>query len=361
MKYSKEDILKKLSERNDNYDYSLLEYNTVCKKVKIICNNHGIFEQELRRHLNGSSCPKCVSDRKKLTKEKVIEQFNIKHNYQYDYSLVKYINDSEKIDILCKIHGIFNQKVNNHKNGQGCPKCKETNLNNKIFIDKSNEIHLNFFKYDKTEYINNYTKVVITCPHHGDFLQKPHNHLTLKQKCPKCTSNERIMGLDIFIKKSNIVHNNKYDYSLSSYTRIIDKTKIICPHHGEFEQKIQNHLNGKGCPSCKESKGEKIIRNFLEKENIKFTTQKTFKDCKHNSYLKFDYFLPQLNICIEYDGIQHFEPIDFFGGEKALIENKKRDSIKENFCTENNIYLIRISYLEKRNIFNILNKKILKL
>lgn len=130
---------------------------------------------------------------------------------------------------------------------------------------------------------------------------------------------------------------------------------IICPMHGIFNQLAHNHTSGYGCPICNESIGEKNIRIFLENNGILFNQEKNFKNCIYKKYLFFDFYLPDYNICIEYDGIQHFEIVEYFGGIKTYEENLKRDKIKNEYCQSNNIHLIRISY--KDNINDILNQE----
>lgn len=151
-----------------------------------------------------------------------------------------------------------------------------------------------------------------------------------------------------FIGQAKKTHGNKYDYSKTEYIGANKKVKIRCKKHGEFKQTARQHTDRSyGCPSCKESKGEKIISEFLKENKIEFIRQKTFKNCKYKSLLFFDFYLPLSNICIEYDGRQHYESIDFFGGEKGLKENVKRDKIKNKYCKNNNIKLIRIKYNQK--------------
>ena len=105
-----------------------------------------------------------------------------------------------------------------------------------------------------------------------------------------------------------------------------------------------NHLNNQGCPICKESKGEKEIRNYLKNNNIVFESQKKFNNCRNKNPLPFDFYLPLLNICIEYDGIQHYKSNTFFGGEKGLKQRQINDKIKTQYCKDNDIRLLRIKY-----------------
>ncbi len=162
-----------------------------------------------------------------------------------------------------------------------------------------------------------------------------------------------------FIKKANKIHNNKYDYSLVDYIDCKTKVKIICPIHGVFEQNPYTHYKRKcGCPNCRSSKGELKVQKYLKKNKISFIREKTFDDCRHLLPLPFDFYLPDHNICIEYDGEQHFKEIKSWGGNEYLEKIKKRDKIKTKFCKDNNIPLIRISYKEQNDIIKILNEKL---
>ena len=156
-----------------------------------------------------------------------------------------------------------------------------------------------------------------------------------------------------YINEVSKFHNFYYDYSLVIYKNAHTKIKIICPVHGIFEQRPCNHTKGVGCPSCRESHGEKEIKKILDKKNISFIYNKRYKECRYKNPLPFDFYLPDYNICIEYDGEQHFRSWNRWGGDEALRTQKIRDKIKTDFCAQNNITLIRISYNE--NILEKLN------
>jgi very-short-patch-repair endonuclease len=289
-KYDKNDFLfdaKKV--HGDRYDYSLVEYKNKTTKVKILCKDHTIFEQSPSDHVlgrnknrHGMGCPKC---RNRKTQDQFIIDAKKVHGEEYDYSLVKYINTTKKVKIICKEHGIFEQLATHHISGSKCSKCQGVNKDSNSFILES---------------IN--------------------------------------------------VHDFRYDYSLVDYINNRLKVKIICKEHGIFEQIPKHHLSGSGCPNCK-NKGENIIQKFLKENNLKYKRQKTFDGCNHKKKLQFDFYLTKYNTCIEFDGIQHYESIGWFGGDKAFESSKIRDEIKNNFCLNNNIKLIRIRYDE-----NILDK-----
>ena len=118
-----------------------------------------------------------------------------------------------------------------------------------------------------------------------------------------------------------------------------------------FEQKPKDHIHGKqGCPSCKLSKGEKEIKNFLINNNIKFEEQKKLKNCIDKRHLKFDFYLTDHNICIEYDGEQHSRLVKFYGGIEGYNNRQRRDKIKTDYCLDNNIKLIRFNLSNIKNL-----------
>lgn len=230
--------------------------------------------------------------RKRLTTEDFIKKAQIVHNNKYDYSNSQYITARIKINIICPIHGVFYQKPHDHLYGSGCKICVGLeNKTNNIFIEDSKKIFGNKFEYNKTNYINSHSYIILTCKKHGDFKLLPNNHLSKKQ----------------------------------------------------------------GCPVCKESKGEQKIRNILERMNINFIQEKRFDNCiGKKRKLPFDFYLPLQNLVIEYDGIHHFKTVNAFGGENGFREIKENDIIKNNFLKDNNINLLRITYHQFGEIENIL-------
>jgi len=277
--------------------------------------------------------------------ENFIKKSKLKHGNKYDYSQSIFISAKNKIKIICFIHGKFYQLSSNHYKGEGCPYCSE---NKKMIISLFIEKIKSIFDYDTSlvNLINMKTKVKLICRIHGEFEQRP-DHLLNGFGCIICSENKKnIEKKDKFIKLSIQVHNNKYDYSLVEYKNNSIKVKIICPEHGIFLQEPLHHQRGSGCPVCQESKGEKKIAEFLLNYKIEFERQKKFKNCKNKKQLFFDFYLPLYNICIEYDGKQHFSSVENWGGEKGLIIIKERDKIKNKYCKDNNIRLYRIKYTD---------------
>jgi len=113
---------------------------------------------------------------------------------------------------------------------------------------------------------------------------------------------------------------------------------------GSFLQQARHHLSGCGCPYCRESKGEIKLCKLLSVNNIKYIRQYKFDECKYIKKLPFDFYLPEYHICIEYNGRQHYEPVEAFGGEKEYENVKLRDEKKKEYCKNNNIKLIVFKY-----------------
>lgn len=272
--------------------------------------------------------------------------------------------------ITCPIHGIFFQSCNGHIAGYGCLKCGNESSanarrsNTEDFVKKAIEFHGDKYDYSLVEYINNSTKVRIICNKndHGIFEQSPCDHLK-SGGCKKCR-NEMLSELfsdtkEEFIRKARRAHGTKYDYSLVKYVNNSTKVKIICKNHGMFEQVPYSHTFFEcGCPYCSSSKGEEKVRDFLINNGISFSQEHRFDDCKNKNKLPFDFYLKDYNLCIEFDGKQHFEPIEYFGGQKTFEQTQKRDSIKNHYCKDNDIDLIRIQYTDFKNINKILKAKL---
>jgi hypothetical protein len=258
-----------------------------------------------------------------------------------DSSKFEYLNNTTKSKLICKYHGDFYRNIKQIRNGILCPKCNTKITSTEHFINKSKIIHNKLYNYKNTKYINSRTKLEIECHIHGNFKLFPVQHLR-GQGCQLCKQEE---FKNEFIEKAKKIHN--YNYSKVIYKNNKQNVEVVCQNHGSFWVRPDNHINLlNGCPKCSLSNGELLISNFLNENNIEYEIQKTFDDCILKNKLRFDFYLPTYNICIEYNGIQHYESIKYFGGLKTLDYNNIRDSIKENYCINNNIKLIIIKYNE---------------
>ena len=194
--------------------------------------------------------------------------------------------------------------------------------------------------YVKKEYI-------CECVVDGNKVQIRESHLKNGVGCMECAGKKR--GIEQrkshaeYVAEMNI--KNPFMDIVGTYIDQYTKIEYICKVCGHRGESLPNNLlRGGGCPECKMSNGEKRILKYLQDNKIKFNTQYTFEDCKNIFCLPFDFYLPDYNMCIEYDGEQHFRPVDYFGGEESFKRLQRNDHIKTQYCCDNGIGLCRIRY-----------------
>lgn len=292
-------ISKAKKVHGDKYDYSKAKYGKNNEeKICIICPEHGEFWQTPADHLKGNGCSKCgrikTLNSIRLTTEKFVEKAKNIHGDKYDYSKVVYKGNKEKVCIICPKHGEFWQFPSNHLSGKGCFACRnELNSANNTssteeFIEKAKIVHGDKYDYSKVDYKSAKEKVCIICPEHGEFWQRPTNHLS-GFGCPMC-----------FKGKSS------------------------------KELKLKNDLE----------------KDFINEEIIYQARPNWLKG------QTFDFYFPKHNLAIEYQGEQHFFPIKLFGGEEQFKKNLSYDKRKNFLSTQNKCKILYFSYKKYDEIKN---------
>lgn len=366
-------IAKAIDKHGNKYDYSKVIYKNANTKVCIIChekdengNEHGEFWQTPSQHLH-YGCIKCANEKKNSDKRWTNEIFSKKiteaHGNKYDTSETNYVNSRTPIEFVCKTHGkvkmlplqflrygcleCHRDEIKKNATLKKDSKLKEIELEkerkikqkHESYIKKFIEKHNDKYDYSKVGTIKNgNTKIRIICPKHGEFLQLVKNHAN-GCNCPKCASEELkrkfTLGYDEFVKKANLIHGNKYDYSKVEYTNYMTKVCIICPKHGEFWQTPSMHISEhQGCPECGtlSSYGENEIFNFIHDElkiNDVTKRNKTVIPPK-----EIDIYIESYKFGIEYDGLRwHSEK---FG------KDKNYHLAKTLSCKDKGISLIHI-------------------
>jgi very-short-patch-repair endonuclease len=330
-------IQKSIEIHGAKYDYSRVEYTLSSQKVEIICPRHGSFWQVANSHIMGMGCKRCGFDDKaptqkpKYTTEEFIAEAMSVWGNKYDYSLVDYVNIRTKVKII--YDGIiYEQTPASHLKYP-----PERFMNQEIFLIRSKRKWGDKYDYSLAEYVS--TKFPVKIIYEGEiYEQLPPNQLIYAPELRNTTTHED------FIERSKEIHNGKYTYDKAIYTNDRTLVTITCPRHGDFRQTPTIHLRGSGCKRCSESFGEKEISRYLDEKTITYTREHKFDDCRNIYPLKFDFYIPSMRLCIEFDGIQHYEPIDYFGGVDAYERLKANDKIKDEYCEDNYIDLIRIRY-----------------
>lgn len=297
----------------------------------------------------------------KLKQEDFINRAKAKYP-NYDYDKVEYINNKTKVAIKCPTHGYFYVRPDCHLNGTGCPSCGGTKkMNTEEFIKKAQFVHNNYFTYNNCIYKDSNSKVIVTCPIHGDFEVKANNHLN-GANCKKCQIekiNHNINKLPVinnstkkltteeFIKRAKDVHGEKYDYSKTRYIKSNEKVTITCPIHGDFKITPNHFLSGRGCAKCSKNKqltNDEFISRLKEIHGKKFTYEKTKYKSTHEHVIV---------TCVKH-GDFVVTPANILRGKGCPIclESKLENEIK-NLLNENNIDFIeqkRFDWLEKQSL-----------
>ncbi len=327
---------------------------------------------------------------KRLTTEEFIKRAMEIHGDRYFYDETVYVNANTSVIIRCREHGKFSQVARAHiVNGSGCPMCAiESNKNrwrsileegkfkfprhltNAEFVKKAQLRHRDeIYSYEQVKYINKRTPVQIYCKiHECLFWQRPANHL-LGRGCPLCSKekirNTHTKSKQEFLSRAEEAHpEHWYDYSLAEYINFSTKINIRCRRcNNIFAQAPSEHVQGRGCPFCWRgfSCSENLVKKFLDKKKIEYAQQKTFVDCinpETRRKLKYDYYIPELKLLVEYDGELHYEAREHFGGAKTLELVRFRDKIKNDYASLNDINLLRVPFFDKNKMEEILEKQI---
>ena len=370
----KNEFIKRANKIHKNkYDYSNVVFKNQKTKVEIICpeNLHGQWSVTPDNHVSKKSgCPACgfIKQVKSQTKSTAKFKSEIKRLFGRRYLLnkVEYINAHTPVIVTCKKHGDFPISPTSLLQGTNCFKCSliESGLkrrkNNNAFIEQAEKIHGLKYDYSKTNYKKAKIPVQIICKKHGEFSQLPDTHLS-GAGCNKC-GNEQIgkkLRNDIdkvinAIEKSR--GKNLFDFSLlkNSYVNNRTKTAFTCLKHNKvFFSTTDDLVRYGGCEDCKiKSVGQEKIKTILIEKNIQFISEWKNHNCKLiKGKASFDFYLPKSKMLIEFDGEQHFKPVQFgaMSFEEAkdeYLKTKERDKIKNKWAKNNKLRLLRIKYNE---------------
>ena len=314
--------------------------------------------------LKGCGCPECRNRKLHEQRAKTQKQYETEVNKLHPTIQVlgNYINSEVAILHKCSVDGYeWMAKPGNIINGKGCPRCaRNLQLTNEEYISRLFDVNPNIKPIEK--YVNAKTKIWHQCLIDGYLWQIEPSSTLQRCGCPQCAGNIRKTHNEyideLFIINPDIEVVEQYN---GANNKILHRCKL---DGFEWLMSPTNALSGNGCSQCQESNGERLVRQWLERHNIDYRYQQSFDNCKDKKILPFDFYIPKYNICIEYDGVQHFKPVDFAGrGEKWATQQltiiQTHDKIKTKFCKDNNIRLLRISYLE--NINEILDNYLLNI
>lgn len=299
-------LAKSLSKWGDRWDYSKTNYVNNYEKVTITCRDHGDFLQTPRRHYEGVvGCPRC-SGRYKTLEDFVYEATKVWED-RWDYSMVSFKNQEEKVSIVCKEHGEFKQSPYYHLKGfVGCSKCSNKISDTEEFIDRAKNVWSeDLWDYSKAEFKNLHSKISVVCRRHGRVVQQiASSHLKGRNPCPECT-NRFFRNTEDFISDASRVWGDRWDYSNTEFKKIKGAVSITCRDHGEFTQLADNHLRGfigcRPCSSVGESAGESEVKEFLL--SIGVPTERKYVKSSDGKRYEIDMYSEKYRVGVEYNGV----------------------------------------------------------
>lgn len=269
--------------------------------------------------------------------------------------LEPYIGASVNIAFQCNKCGhVWKARPSNILCGRGCPECMRTQSRQRLMYSSSEFENLlrnaNPNIAMLSDYNGNKSKILVRCRKHGTEWWAYPTPLLRGCGCKEC-SKEKIHNKNGKPEEEFITELKKIAPQieiLGEYVNAHTKIKVRCKTHDVIYSTTPDLIvRGYGsCPRCKMTRGEHEVADYLEKSGYKYIPQYSFPESGIGNK-RFDFYIPEINTCIEYDGLQHFEAVPNFGGEKALNYIKKNDEIKSRFCEEKGIKLIRIPYWEQ--------------
>ena len=294
---------------------------------------------------------------RKKTNEQFLKEMAMNHPTLIP--LEEYKNGRTKIKIHCNVCNKDSSLLpSSLYMGHGCPTCRGTpRKTHDEFVEEMKNVNNNIEIIGV--YKNSKTKLKVRCSVCGYEWESAPNTLLAHKGCVKCSGLKRKTQAE-FIERMNIVHPEIT--VMGEYKNNTTKVKCLCKHCNGYFYGIPHAMldAGNGCPICSSSRGERRIRNWLDDNRIEYIAEHKFSDCKDKSLLPFDFYLKDLNVVIEYDGKQHYEPNEYFGGKLGFEAIKRHDEIKNQYCKDNHVALIRIPYWDFHNIDKILSLELNK-
>lgn len=360
-----EEFIERVAKNNPNIEV-IGTYVRSKDHIKCRCKIHNCDWEPLACDVSTGkgTCPQCLSEQQSKKFRKSNEQF-LDELYQINPNiepLEEYRGRHAKIKCRCKVCGHeWDVVPGSILNGHQCPACANRMVKPLEQITAELEAISPNIEIIGGMYENSKSKLRCRCRVDGYEWTSNSTRLLRGDGCPRCSKNER-KTTSRFIEEMSAI--NPSVAILGEYINANTKILCRCENGHDFEMRPMNLISGEGCPHCRETKGERKIRAYLTLNNISFIPQHYFEGCNAERKLWFDFYLPNFNICIEYDGEQHFRPVTFGGKSDTKADarfqmTQLRDEIKTRYCEENNITLIRIPYTDFDKIENILDKQLL--
>lgn len=344
---------------DDKFDYTDVTYVNANTPVTIICPTHGPFQQTPWNHLKGG-CSRCAAEARAVARRATVDVATVyAAAAQKGYELVdqpiklKQVPLTTRVKLKCPSHNhAFSSTVKALiSDARNCPKCKGFRISDsktvafQEFLERAKAVHSDKYSYNEATYKGLMQPMEIVCQQHGSFTQAPVHHLSNKG-CVICNRTGSYLTTEVLQQQLKELYGDDATISFDNVVHDPDSRyiTITCETHGDVRALKASVRRGRGCPKCyPKSRGEAILAYMLSKYKVSFIEQYKFEGCVHKAPLPFDFFLPDLNVCIEYQGPQHYRPVDAFGGVETFEKVQVRDKVKRDFCRAEGLKLIEIS------------------
>ena len=353
-KKTHEEYVKELSETNPNIEVieNYTGYNT---PIEHYCNKHDIYWYiSPYNALCGKGCKECGKEKQIKNSRKLHDKYveELKSKNPIIEVVDQYMGAKTSILHHCLVHDIFwNTTPDRALQGVGCPECKKERLRSCLcktheqYVKEVESLNSNIIVTGM--YVDSKTPIEHHCKKHNVFWNAYPESILRGGGCQECWK-EKIGDKNSKTHEQYVDEVSKVNPNIEVIEKYIDSSTAIlhrCKKHNVLWYAYPtNILRGHGCSQCNESNGEKQIRQWLDDRCIEYIPQKTFDDCRNRRVLPFDFYIPTCNLCIEYDGEQHFRTVDYFGGNEGFEQRKRNDEIKNQYCKDHNIRLLRIPY-----------------
>lgn len=374
-KYSFKDVKSIMNKK----DYILIsdetDFHNAASKIKYICKKHeekGVQLTTLGHLLEGKGCYYCGREKCHLARRidlSLCASKDKKRCEELDFTYIDTIRINKNnhalvyVKFICNKHKDYGEQIvarGNLYRNKSCRYCSHKNLPKETLLEmiKQGSPNIELLSSDFSN-INDY--VDCRCKIHDNCLHKRIGDLIKGSACYYCGLEKISQALKLSLDEiNNRLHNKNPNIELNGEYSDSHKTiKFKCKKCGFQWEGLLSTVHR--CPNCeKYYLGERNIREILLENNQTFEEQYKFQDCKNIRPLPFDFYLPDKNVCIEYQGRQHYMAVDYFGGVDSFNKQQYNDNIKRQYCIENNIELIEIPYTKntKSKIYEYLKKYI---
>lgn len=348
-------FIKEQIEKVPGYKLLSTTYKGCHHKLEIQCGGiqKHIFYMSWSNFKAKHRCLECSRDERRLGIAFVGEQIRLA-----GYILLSTEYKNEKTPLTVKCNNNHEQYITTWNDFQQEKRCAQCYGNKKLeydFIKK--KIEEAGYTLISTEYENNRSPIIVKCDKNHEPYETTWDNFQQKRRCKKCYHESQKLKYD-YIKQQ--IEKVGYTLISTEYIGCYFPLEIRCDKNHLYKTTWSTFRQGCRCPKCNSSKGEMVIENYLKNIGLDCISQYRNPHCRNVNLLPFDFYIPSLNLKIEYDGREHDEPIEFFGGEENFKKRKINDTIKNKFCIDNKIVLLRINHKHFNDIEKILSDILFK-